>query len=58
MGIQCIPFVTAIHCHEVQFLSPCFSETNDPLDLIFVPCFVHTMHIMLLENCLHINSLD
>ena len=29
-----------IYFREVQLLSHCFSVTNDPLQLIFIPCFV------------------
>ena len=46
----------SIHCREVHFVSHCLSKTIASLELIFVPCFAHTMHIMLPENCWPINS--
>ena len=48
--ILCKPFVTSF-----TVVTHCFSETNDPLEVIFVPLFVHAMHIMLSENCWPIN---
>ena len=38
-------------------LSHCFSKTIASLELMFVPCFAHAIHIMLPENCWPINSL-
>ena len=47
-----------IHCREVQLLSHCVYKITDPLELIFVPCFVHTVHIILPKHCRSINFLD
>ena len=58
MEIQCKPFVTAFTVVKSNFYHIVTLKKNDPLEFIFVSCFVHTMHIMLPGNWWSINSLD